>query len=239
MKKILIAVLAMGLICARNVNVFAQETTVSSEQADKISEEEAKRLQEEEEKAMKEYEKMLEEMEKDQKKYEKRVKREAEFREFISTWEPVNYSDIDSTKMPNVVDFFKYSNEFFTTMSNVYSYIDYIHVETNDTVDAEGVEVTEVKQLGKDGEELEKGARTVTTVKATADLTLAGLQAANVILSAPLAITDLTSDPLLALSLGKRIKKTLATVKMGIAAIPLLKYKVNDNKAARRQLQNN
>lgn len=239
MKKILIAVLAMGLICAGNVNVFAQETTVSSEQADKILEEEAKRLQEEEEKAMKEYEKMLEEMEKDQKKYEKRVKREAKFREFISTWEPVNYSDIDSTKMPNVIDFFKYSNEFLTTMANVYSYIDYIHVETNDTVDAEGVEVTEVKQLGNDGEELEKGARTVTTVKATTDLTLAGLQSTNVLLSAPLALAELINDPITALLLGKRIKKTLATVKMGVAAIPLLKYKVSDNKAARRQLQNN
>ena len=45
-------------------------------------------------------------------------------------------------------------------MANVYSYIDYIQVETTDTIDAEGVEVTEVQQLGNDGEELGKRART-------------------------------------------------------------------------------
>ncbi len=237
MKKFFIALLAMGMTYSGNI--FAQEVTTESEQASKISEEEAKRLQEEEEKALKEYEEMLEEMEKNEKKFQKRVKKEAEFKEFISTWEPVDYSDIDSTKMPNVVTFFKDSNEFFTTMSKVYSYIDYIQVETKDTIDAEGVAVTEVQLLGNDGEELGKNARTTNVVKATADLSLASLQAANVVLAAPLAATDLTSDPFAALSMGKRIKKTLATVKMGVSIIPLLKYKVNDNKAARQQLKNN
>lgn len=237
MKKLFIALLAMGMTYSGNI--FAQEVTTESEQASKISEEEAKRLQEEEEKALKEYEEMLEEMEKNEKKFQKRVKREAEFKEFISTWEPVDYSDIDSTKMPNVVTFFKDSNEFFTTMSKVYSYIDYIQVETKDPIDAEGVAVTEVQQLGNDGEELGKNARTTNVVKATADLSLASLQAANVVLAAPLAVTDLASDPFAALSMGKRIKKTLATVKMGVSIIPLLKYKVNDNKAARQQLKNN
>lgn len=237
MKKFFIALLAMGITYTGNV--FAQEVTVESEQADKISEEEAKRLQEEEEKALEEYNKMIEEMEKDQKKFEKRLKKEAKFKEFIATWEPVDYADIDSTKMPNVVTFFKDSNEFFTTMAKVYSYIDYIQVETKDTIDAEGIEVTEVQQLGNDGQELGKKARTTNVIKATADLSLAGLQAANVVLASPLALTDLTSDPLAALSLGKRIKKTLSTVKMGVEIIPLLKYKVNDNKAARKQLENN
>ena len=227
----------MGMI--HTGNVFSQDVTVESEQANKISEEEAKRLQEEEENANKEMQKMLDEMEKDKKKYEKRLKREAEFKEFLSTWEPVEFADIDTTKMPNVADFFKYSNEFFTTMSNVYSYIDYIQVETQNTVDADGIEVTEMQQVGNDGQELEKNAQAVNVVKATTDLTLASLQATNVILAAPLALTDLVSDPLAAFSLGKRIKKTLATVKMGVAAIPLLKYKIKDNKAARRQMKNN
>ena len=232
MKKFLIALLAIGIM--HTGNIFAQEvTTVESEQADKISEEEARRLQEEEEKALKEYEEMLEEMEKDQKKYEKRLKKEAKFKE------PVDYAEVDSTKMPNVVTFFKYSNEFFANMANVYSYIDYIQVETTDTIDAEGVEVTEVQQLGNDGEELGKRARTKNVAQATADLSLASLQAANVILSSPLALTDLASDPLAALSMGKKIKKTLATVKMGVSVIPLLKYKISDNKAARKQLKNN
>ena len=104
---------------------------------------------------------------------------------------------------------------------------------------AEGVEVTEVQQLGNDGEELGKRARTKNVAQATADLSLASLQAANVILSSPLALTDLASDPLAALSMGKKIKKTLATVKMGVSVIPLLKYKISDNKAARKQLKNN
>lgn len=238
MKKFFIVLLTMSSVFTGNI--FAQEiTTVESEQADKISEEEEKRLKEEEEKALKEYEEMLEEMEKDQKKYEKRLKKEEKFKEFISTWEPVDYAEIDSTKMPNVITFFKYSNEFFANMANVYSYIDYIQVETKDTIDAEGIEVTEIQQLGNDGEELGKRARTKNVAQATADLSLASLQAANVILSSPLALTDLTSDPLAALSMGKKIKKTLATVKMGVSVIPLLKYKINDNKAARKQLKNN
>lgn len=237
MKKIFIVFLGLGIMFTGNI--FSQEVKVDSAKAEKISEEEAKRLQEEEEKANKEFEEMMEEMEKNQKKYEKRLKNEAKFKEFISTWEPVDYSNIDATKMPNVVDFFKYSNEFFTTMANVYSYIDYIQVETTDTIDAEGVEVTEVQVLGNDGEELKDNAKTMNRVKATADLTLASLQATNTLLSGTLAITDLANDPLSALTMGKKIKKTIANVKMGVSAIPLIRYKVQDNKAARQQLNNN
>ena len=238
MKKVLF--IFFSLCLAFSENIFSQEiTTIESEKANKISKEEQQRLQEEEEKALKEYEEMLEEMEKDQKKFEKRLKKEAKFKEFISTWEPVDYAEVDSTKMPNVITFFKYSNEFFANMANVYSYIDYIQIETTDTIDAEGIEVTEVQQLGNDGEELGKRAHTKNVAQATADLSLASLQAANVILSAPLALTDLTNDPLAALSLGKKIKKTLVTVKMGVSVIPLLRYKVNDNKAARKQVKNN
>lgn len=241
MKKLIILLVAAGMIYTGDV--FAQDTeevvTVESTEADKISEEEAKRLQEEEEKAMKEYEKMLEEMEKDQKKYEKRLKREAKFKEFISTWEPIDYSDIDANTFPNIVNVFKYSNEFLATMAHVYSYIDYIHVETTDTVDAEGVEVTEVQELNQEGEDLKKGTGAITGVKATAELSLASLQASNVLLASPLAFQELTENPLIVLSIGKRLKKLVSTVKTGVSVIPLLRYKIQDNIAARKQLDNN
>lgn len=237
MKKFFIALLAMGMTFTGNV--LAQEVAMESMEANKISEEEAKRLQEEQEKEMKEFEEMMKNEAKNAKKLAKREKKEKEFREFIESWQPVDYTDIDTNSMPNVVTFFKDSNEFFSTMAKVYSYIGYIQVETKDTIDAEGVSVTEMQVIGTDNKELSEHARTENVIKATADLSLASLQAANVTLDAPLALTDLVNDPLTAISLGKRIKKTLSTVKMGVSVIPLLKYKINDNKAARRQVENN
>ena len=108
-------------------------------------------------------------------------------------------------------------------MANVYSYIDYIQVETTDTIDAEGVEVTEVQQLGNDGEELGKRARTKNVAQATADLSLASLQAANVILSSPLALTDFSQRPTCRIVHGKKDKENTCHCKNGRICYPSIK----------------
>lgn len=237
MKKFLFILLGMFLL--QTTYVAAQEMTKEEKKAAQIAEKEAKRKAKEEEKAAKEEAKMMAKAEEIEKKQVKREALEEEFAKFIADWKPVEYADIDSTKMPNVVELFKGSNELFTIMKNVYSYIDYIQIETTDTIDAEGIAVTEMQKLDADGNELGKHARTKNIAQASLDLTNAGLVGANVMLSAPLAVTDALNDPLKALTLGKRVKKTTKNVKMAIQVIPLLKAKIGDNKAAREQDKNN
>lgn len=237
MKKFLFILIGMFLL--QTTYVAAQEMTKEEKKAAQIAAKEAKRKAKEEEKAAKEEAKMLAAAEKADKKQAKREALEEEFRAFIADWKPVEYADIDVTKMPNVVDLFKGSNELFTIMKNVYSYIDYIQIETTDTVDAEGIAVTEMQKLDAEGNELGKHARTKNIAQASLDLTNASLVGANVMLSAPLAVTDALNDPIKALTLGKRVKKTTKNVKMAIQVIPLLKAKIGDNKAAREQDKNN
>lgn len=237
MKKFLL--IFVGMFLLQTSYVAAQEMTKEDKKAAQIAAKEAKRKAKEEAKAAKEEAKMNKEIEKAEKKQAKREALEEEFQKFIADWKPVDYTDIDSTKMPNVVDLFRGSNELFTIMKNVYSYIDYIQIETNDTIDAEGVAVTEMKKVDAEGNELGKRARTKNIAQASLDLTNASLVGANVLLSAPLAVTDALNDPLKALTLGKRVKKTTKNVKMAVEVIPLLRAKIGDNKAARQQDKNN
>ena len=236
--KLLLPILT-GLFILQSVNISAQELTKEEKKAAQIEAKEAKRLAKEEEKAAKEEAKAEKAMEKAEKKQQKREESEAKFEKFLAEWEPVDYKDIDPAKMPNTVDLFKGSNELFTTMKNVYSYIDYIQIETNDTIDAEGINVTEYQKLDAEGNELGKNARAGNIAKASLDLTNASLMASNILLSAPLAVTEAISDPLMALTLGKKVKKTFNAVKMSVQVIPLLKAKCQDNKAARIQDKNN
>lgn len=229
----------LGLFLLQASNISAQETGSGQTKDTKIEAQEAKRIAKEEKKAAKEEEKAMKALDKADKKQAKREEDEAKFQKFIEKWEPVDYANIDSVKMPNTVDLFKGSNELFSTMKKVYSYIDYIQIETKDTIDAEGIAVTEYQKLDAEGNELGKHARRQNITQASLDLTNAGLMSANLLLSAPLAVTEAISDPLLALTLGKKVKKTFASVKMAVKVIPLLRAKIGDNKAARKQDENN
>lgn len=237
----------LGAFLLSTTNVMAQEAqteqkelTKEEQKAAKIAAKEAKRKAKEEAKAAKEEEKAMEAMEKAEKKAEKRDATQAKFDAFLAEWEPVDVSNIDKTKMPNVYALFTGSNELFTTMKNVDGYIGFIQVETNETVDDSGLPVTEMKVMNTNtGEAIEKSDALKTYTTATLDLTNAALTAANVALSGPLALTDLASDPLSALTMGKKIKKTFNAVKMSIEVIPLIKAKIGDNVAALKQSKNN
>lgn len=237
----------LGAFLLSTTNVMAQEAqteqkelTKEEQKAAKIAAKEAKRKAKEEAKATKEEEKMMEAAEKAERKAEKRDATQAKFEAFIAEWEPVDVSGIDKTKMPNVYALFTGSNELFTTMKNVDGYIGFIQVETNETVDDSGLPITEMKVMNTNtGEAIEKSDALKTYTTATLDLTNAALTATNVALSGPLALTDLASDPLSALTMGKKIKKTFNAVKMSIEVIPLIKAKIGDNVAALKQSKNN
>lgn len=228
-----------GLFFLQTAHIAAQEMTKEENKAAQIEAKEAKRKAKEEKKAAKEEGKAMKAIDKAEKKQAEREDDEAKFQAFIAEWKPVEYADIDSVKMPNVVDLFRGSNELFSTMKNVYSYIDYVQIETKDTVDAEGIAVTEYQKLDANGNELKKYSRLQNMAQASLDLTNASLLAANVLLSGPLAMTDALADPLTALTLGKRVKRTYKSVQMAAKVIPLLRAKVGDNKVAREQDKNN
>lgn len=247
MKTKLLLVGLLGAFLLSTTNVVAQEAqtdqkemTKEEKKAAKIAEKEAKRKAKEEAKAAKEEEKMMEAAEKAERKAEKRDATQVKFDAFLAEWEPVDVSNIDKEKMPNVYTLFTGSNELFTTMKNVDEYIGFIQVETKDTVDVSGLPVTEMKVMNTNtGEPIAKSDALKTYTQATLDLTNAALTAANVALSGPLALTDLASDPLSALTMGKKIKKTFNAVKMSITVIPLIKAKIGDNIAALKQSKNN
>lgn len=244
-KLLLVGLLGAFLFCT--TNVMAQEAqsdqkemTKDEKKAAKNAEKEAKRKAKEEVQADKEQNKEIAAAEKAEKKMEKRDATQQKFDEFLATWEPVDLTGVDKTKMPNVYALFEGSNELFTAMKNVDSYVGFIQVETKDVVDDSGITVTEMKVMNTNtGEAIEKSDALKTYAQATLDLTNAALIGTNVALSGPLALTDLAADPLSALTMGKKIKKTFNAVKMSITVIPLIKAKIGDNMAALKQVKNN
>lgn len=247
MRTKLVLIAFMGAFLLSTTNVVAQEAqteqkelTKEEAKAAKIAEKEAKRKAKEEAKAAKEEAKAEEEMAKAEKKAEKRDATQAKFEEFLATWEPVDVSTINQTTMPNVYALFKGSNDLFTTMKNVEEYIGFIQVETNETTDESGLPVTEMKVMNTNtNQPMEKNDALKTYATATLDLTNAALTATNVALSGPGALTDMAGDPVTAMTMGKKIKKTFNAVKMSIEVIPLIKAKIGDNVAALKQSKNN
>lgn len=247
MRTKLVLIAFLGALLLSTTNVMAQEAqtekkelTKEEAKAAKIAEKEAKRKAKEEAKANKEEEKAMAAVEKAEKKAEKRDARQVKFDEFLAKWEPVDLSGVSQVTMPNVYALFKGSNELFTTMKNVDGYIGFIQVETVETTDEAGIPVTEMKVMNTNtNQPIEKSDALKTYATATLDLTNAALTATNVAMSGPSALTDLASDPVAALSMGKKIKKTFEAVKMSIEVIPLIKAKIGDNVAALKQTKNN
>lgn len=241
-KRILLIGLFGALLCATNVKaqevaVVEVEMTAAEKKALKEKEKEAKRQAKEDADAEKELAKMEKAEEKAKEKQAKRDKNQEKFDAFMENWEPVDVSGIDVNKMPNTVDFFKQSNELFATMKSVEDYIDYIQIEALPE-NEEGI--VEMKITNKQtGADISKSDATATYTKATLDLTNAALTAATVALTGTSALTEFVSNPLEALTLGKKVKNTLAAVKYSMVAIPLIKAKIEDNKAAVAQSKNN
>lgn len=241
-KRILLIGLFSVLLCATHVKaqevaVVEMEMTAAEKKAAKMAEKEAKRAAKEEADAEKELEKMEKAEEKTVRKQEKRDKNQAKYDAFIENWEPVDVSGINASKMPNTVEFFKQSNALFATMKEVEDYIDYIQIEALPE-NEEGI--VEMKITNKQtGEDISKADATATYTKATLDLTNAALMATNVALTGTSSLTEMVSNPLDALTLGKKVKGTLSAVQYSVIAIPLIKAKIQDNMEAVKQSKNN
>lgn len=215
----------------------SEEMTKEEKKAAKIAEKENKRRAKEEAKEAEDLEKLEKAEAKAVRKQENRDKRQARFDEFLEKWEPVDISDIDESKMPSTVEFFKGSNELFTTMKEVEEYIGFIQIETLPE-NEEGI--VEMKVSNKNtGEEIQKSDALATYSKATLDLTTAALQATSVALNGTAALTEMAINPLSALTMGKKIKNTLDAVKYSIDVIPLIQAKIKDNSEALQQSKNN
>jgi len=214
----------------------SEELTKEEKKAAKIAEKENKRKAREEAKEAEELEKLEKAETKAIRKQENRDKRQARFDEFLEKWEPVDITDIDENKMPNTMEFFKGSNELFATMKEVEGYIDFIQIETLPE-NEEGI--VEMKVSNKNtGEEIQKSDALATYSKATLDLTSAALQATSVALNGTVALTEMATNPLSALTMGKKIKNTLNAVKYSIDVIPLIQAKIKDSEALQQSKNN-
>lgn len=241
-KRILLIGLLGALLCATNMKAQEEvavevEMTAAEKKAVKMAEKEAKRAAKEEEDAEKEMEKMEKAEVKAERKQAKRDKNQAKFDAFMENWQPVDVSGIDAKKMPGTINFFKQSNALFAKMKEVEDYVDYIQVEALPE-NEEGVVEMKVTNK-KTGEDIAKSDATEIWTKAILDLTNAGFTAATVALSGTSAMTEFISNPLEVLTLGKKVKNTLSAVQYSIIAIPLIKAKIQDNKAAVEQSKNN
>jgi hypothetical protein len=238
-QRILLICLVGAFLCATNVT--AQDavgvTKAAEKNAAKMADKEAKRAAKEEAKAEKELKKLEQAEAKAVNKAEKRDKNQEKFDAFLEKWEPVDVSGIDAKKLPNTIKLFTQSNELFTLMKDVHEYIDYIQVETLPE-NEEGI--VEMKITNKNtGADISKTDALETYSKAILDLTNAATAASDVALLIPNAGTEMASNPLLAFSLGKKVKDTGSAIKYSIDAIPLIKAKIEDNIAAVKQSKNN
>jgi hypothetical protein len=239
-RHILLIGLLGALLCATNAvaqNPVEVEMTAAEKKAAKEEAKEAKRAAKEEANAEKELKKLEKAEAKTELKKEKRDKNQARFDAFIETWEPVDVSGMDPNKLPNIIKLFNQSNGLFATMKEVYDYIDYIQIEALPE-NEEGIVEMKITNK-KTGEDIAKSDALETYGKATLDLTTAGLNAANIVLIIPSALSDLTANPLSGLTLGKKVKDAAFAVKYSVDAIPLIKAKIEDNIAAVKQSKNN
>ncbi|MDR3117866.1 MAG: hypothetical protein LBU44_00320 [Mediterranea sp.] len=229
-----------ALLCATNAtaqNLVETEMTAAEKNAAKMTEKEAKRAEKEEAAAAKELEKLSKAEAKAERKQEKRDKNQEKFDAFMEKWEPVEISTADAVKMPNTAELFIRSNMLFATMKEVQGYIDYIQVEALPE-NEEGI--VEMKITNKNtGEDISKNAALETYAKATLDLASAAVNAVNMGAVITSALSEVASNPVAGIKLGKKAKDAAFAVKYSIDAIPLIKAKIQDNIDAVKQIKNN
>lgn len=234
MKKFLFILVGMFLL--QTTYVAAQEMTKEEKKAAKMEAKEAKRKAKEEAKEMKELESAEKAEAKAEAKDMKIAKLRADYEKFMENYKPIE----PNSGLANVDSFFVHTNELFARMKGVEENIGFIEINTRYEADEDGDTITIMDIKNKQtGEEIKKADALKTYSMASLELTTASLQATNLALEGPLALTDLASDPLKAMILGKKIKSSMKAIKMSAQLIPLIQRGIKENSEALKQAKNN
>ncbi len=237
MKKFLLVFVSVFTLST--MQVYAQEVVEDDDKkALKLQEKENKRKAKDSEKAEKEKAKAEKAQAKAEKKDKKIAKLEAEYAEFIANYEPLEpntgYAEVDT--------FYVRTNELFEILVGVEQSIGYIDVRTHTEVDPvteEEIQVLDGVYNKNTGEEVQKNDALKAYSLAGLQLTNAALTATNLALSGTNVVLTSLTDPMVAISVGGKVKKVVKSIKMSGQMIPIIQRRIKENTDAMNYKKNN
>lgn len=215
MKKYLFIML--GAFILSTTTVYAQELT--AKEKEKQEKEAAKQ---EKENAKKEA-KLKKSAEKDVKIAELRVK----YDEFLKEWTPIE----TNVGLAEVDTFFLHTNQLFDLLRRVEENTGFIEMVPEPYVDEEmGVTDTIWNAKNKNtNEPISKNDALKVYTIATLNLTEAATRGVSLTAESVSALSSLISDPLKALTIGKKVKQATKAIKMSVQVIPLIQRNIKEN----------
>lgn len=215
MKKYLFILL--GAFVFSTTTVYAQELT--AKEKEKQEKEAAKQ---EKENAKKEA-KLKKAAKKDAKIADLRI----EYAAFLEEWVPIEAN----IGLAEVDTFFVHTNELFDLLRRVEENTGFIEMVPEPYLDEE-MGVTDTIWNAKNkltNEPISKNDALKVYSIATLNLTEAAARGVSLTAESVSALTSLASDPLKALTIGKKVKKASKAIKMSVNVIPLIQRNIKEN----------
>lgn len=215
MKKYLFILL--GTLIFSTTTVYAQELTAKEK-----ARQEKEAAKQEKENAKKEA-KIKKGAEKDAKIAALRVK----YAEFLAEWTPIEAT----VGIAEVDTFFIHTNELFALLSKVEENTGFIEMVPEPYFDEDmGINDTIWNAKNKQtNEPIAKNDALKVYSIATLNLTEAAARGVSLTVESASALLSLTSDPLKALTIGKKVKQATKAIKMSVEVIPLIQRNIKEN----------
>lgn len=214
MKKYLLVLLSLFVVTA---TTYAQELT---------EKEKAKQAKEAKKQA-KENAKKEAKLQKAAKKDVKITNLRAEYEKFLAEWTPIEAN----VGIAEVDGFFTHTNELFVLLKQVEEDIAFIEMVPEPYFDEEmGVTDTIWNARNKrTNEPIAKNDALKAYSVAALKLTEAATRGVSLTAESVSALAALTSDPMKALTVGKKVKQATKTIKMSVNVIPLIQRNIKEN----------
>lgn len=150
-----------------------------------------------------------------------------EYTEFLKEWEPIEAN----VGIAEVDTFFVHTNELFALLATVEENTGFIEMVPEPYLDEE-MGVTDTiwnAKNAKTGEPIAKNDALKVYTIAGLNLTEAAARGVSLTAESASALLSLTSDPLKALSIGKKVKQATKAIKMSVSVIPLIQRNIKEN----------
>ncbi len=206
------------------LGLFVLTTTTYSQE---LTEKEKARQEKEARKQAKENAKKEAKLKKAAKKDAKIADLRADYEEFLAEWEPIEAN----IGIAEVDTFFIHTNELFALLQRVEENTAFIEMVPEPYFDEEmGVTDTIWNAKNKNtNEPIAKNDALKVYSIATLNLTEAAARGVSLTAESVSALASLTSDPLKALTIGKKVKQATKAIKMSVNVIPLIQRNIKEN----------
>ena len=206
------------------VGLLVLTTTTYSQE---LTEKEKARQEKEARKQAKENAKKEAKLKKAAKKDAKIADLRADYEEFLAEWEPIEAN----IGIAEVDTFFIHTNELFALLQQVEENTAFIEMVPEPYFDEEmGVTDTIWNAKNKNtNEPIAKNDALKVYSIATLNLTEAAARGVSLTAESVSALASLTSDPLKALTIGKKVKQATKAIKMSVNVIPLIQRNIKEN----------